>query len=181
MAPVVGPLVDAVIAGAARARELAESTAVRAFASVESSATWAENRRADRAARGAAWALLGLLRLHLLLPEGTPDPAAATRARLDRADAKLSRETAPTLACLAWQTRASGATPPPESAVESASRRREASPPSPPDWRERRAQAGSAPVDADARGGCEVQGPAGVRGARHRHRRGAVRHERRGD
>ena len=107
--------------GSARARELAESTAVRAFASVESSATWAKRRRVDCAARGAAWALLGLLRLHLLLPDGgLPDPAAATRARLDRADAVLSRETAPTLACLAWQTRVAAATPPPESAVAAA-------------------------------------------------------------
>ena len=120
MAPVVGPLVEAIIAGAMRAGDVIESRAIDAFGSVESSVRHAVDAVADRAGRGAAWALLGLLRLHLLLPEGTPDPAAATRAKLERADAKLSQETTPALSTLAWQRRAAAATPPPDAAVQAA-------------------------------------------------------------
>ena len=118
MAP-VGPLVDAVIAGAARARARGIDRRPRLCVG-RIIRDGAKRRRVDSAARGAAWAHHGQHRLHRLLPEGTLDPAAANRSRLDRADAVLSRETAPTLACLAWQTRVAAATPPPESAVAAA-------------------------------------------------------------
>lgn len=122
MASVVGPLVEAVIFGAMVASASVDGSVsgVDAFGSVDAAAASLAAARRDRGARGTAWALLGLLRLHLLLPEGTPDPAAATATRLSHAAARLSNETRPTLAVLAWQRRTPAAPPPPRHAVAAA-------------------------------------------------------------
>jgi hypothetical protein len=60
------------------------------------------------------------VRLHLLLPEGTPDPAAATATRLAHVHARLADEARPDLAVLAWQRRTPAAAPPPPLAVTTA-------------------------------------------------------------
>ena len=135
LADVIGPLVETTIAGAADAAMMdaammdaarmdaammdAAMDDARAFADVDAAASRARWARGDRARRGAAWTLLGLARLHLLLPEGTPDPAAATATRLARAKTRLADETRPALAALAWQRRTPGATPPPSRATTS--------------------------------------------------------------
>lgn len=106
MASVVGPLVEAVITGAMEASAAANADAgTDAFGSVEATAAASAAARRDRSARGKAWALLGLLRLHLLLPEGTPDPAAATATRLSHAASRLQDDIRPALAAFAWQRR----------------------------------------------------------------------------
>jgi len=89
----------------------------RAFANGDAalSASMAEKR--DRFNRGAAWAFLGLARLGLLLPDGTPDPAAATEARVRLAFAKIANEIKPGAAALVWQAETPAASAPNEFVV----------------------------------------------------------------
>jgi len=59
----------------------------------------------DRGRRGNAWALLGLLRLNLLLPAGLSDPAVTVRTELWHLDSALEREVGPLVGVLTWQQR----------------------------------------------------------------------------
>jgi len=59
----------------------------------------------DRGRRGNAWALLGLLRLNLLLPAGLSDPAVTVRTELWHLDTALEREVGPLVGVLTWQQR----------------------------------------------------------------------------
>ena len=91
--------------------------------------------------------LLGLARLNLLLPDGTPDPAAAAAATLESKTEALALETNPALAAMAWQSAAPTIANPPRSALAAATLakatletdidrlRTQAAPrPSPPKW-----------------------------------------------
>ena len=57
--------------------------------------------RLDRARRGKCWTLLGLARLHLVVPDGAEDPAGETAARRDVAERRLRDELAPAAAAAA--------------------------------------------------------------------------------
>ena len=80
-----------------------------------------ESCRRDRARRGHAWVLLGLARLNLLLPDGTPDPAAAAAATMEGFETTLRDETRPFLGAMAWQSAAPTVPNPPRSALVSVS------------------------------------------------------------
>jgi midasin len=56
-----------------------------------------ETLRADQAARGAAWAYLGAVRLHLVLPPAGADPAAKHAYKREHALRVLREDIAPEL------------------------------------------------------------------------------------
>jgi hypothetical protein len=118
-----------------------------AFVSGASALRELESCRRDRARRGHAWVLLGLARLNLLLPDGTPDPAAAAAATMEGFETRLRDETRPSLRAMAWQSAAPTVPNPPLSALVSVSdtersletridrlRSQVAPRPSPPKW-----------------------------------------------
>ena len=59
----------------------------------------------DKGRRGAAWALLGVLRLNLLLPAGLSDPAVTVRTELWHLDTTLEREVQPLIGVITWHQR----------------------------------------------------------------------------
>ena len=59
----------------------------------------------DRGRRGNAWALLGLLRLNLLLPAGLSDPATTVRTELWHTESILEFELQPLVSVMTWQQR----------------------------------------------------------------------------
>ena len=147
----VAPLVASLAAGAEAHRARVAEEDVFSFSTTfvtgASALRELESARRDRTRRGAAWVLLGLARLNLLLPDGTPDPAAAAAATLASKTEALALETNPALAAMAWQSAAPTIANPPRSALAAATLakatletdidrlRTQAAPrPSPPKW-----------------------------------------------
>ena len=83
-----------------------------------------ESAARDRGRRGTAWALLGVLRLNLLLPAGVSDPAVIVRVECWHLDATLSREVEPLAGVLTWQQRTPSAPAIDEDSVRACERRR---------------------------------------------------------
>ena len=83
-----------------------------------------ESAARDRVRRGTAWALLGVLRLNLLLPAGLSDPAVIVRVECWHLDATLSREVEPLAGVLTWQQRTPSAPAIDEDIVQMCDRRR---------------------------------------------------------
>ena len=83
-----------------------------------------ESAARDRGRRGTAWALLGVLRLNLLLPAGLSDPAVIVRVECWHLDATLSREVEPLAGVLTWQQRTPSAPAIDEDSVQMCERRR---------------------------------------------------------
>ncbi|KAK3274512.1 hypothetical protein CYMTET_17303, partial [Cymbomonas tetramitiformis] len=69
---------------------------------------WEAPGAAGLVRRGRVWALLGLLRMHLLLPPGCADPAAEAAETLAQVRDRLARDAEPHAAARAWEASAPG-------------------------------------------------------------------------
>ena len=95
--PLLRPLLTGVLQGSARLRASMQAAGGPA---VEEG----EVLRADQAARGVAWAYLGALRLHLVLPPPGADPAAKHAHKRGHLLRLLAEEIAPELEVLLSRT-----------------------------------------------------------------------------